>query len=39
MSRSTLANIEAGRRNIKVYDLKLIKEILDVPMSAFLKVN
>ena len=35
MSRSTLANIEAGRRNIKVYDLKLIKEILDVPYECF----
>lgn len=28
MSRSTLANIEAGRRNIKISDLRLIKEIL-----------
>lgn len=30
MSRSTLANIETGRRNIKASDLCLIKEILDV---------
>lgn len=30
MSRSTLANIETGRRNIKVSDLKLLKTIFDV---------
>lgn len=30
MSRSTLANIETGRRNIKASDLRLIKEILCV---------
>lgn len=30
MSRSTLANIETGRRNIKASDLRLIKEILAV---------
>lgn len=30
MSRSTLANIETGRRNIKASDLCLIKEILEV---------
>ncbi|HJC23243.1 MAG TPA: helix-turn-helix domain-containing protein [Candidatus Eisenbergiella merdavium] len=30
MSRSTLANIESGRRNIKASDLKLLKEIFNV---------
>lgn len=30
MSRSTLANIETGRRNIKASDLKLLKMIFDV---------
>ena len=35
MTRSTLANIEAGRRNIKACDLELIKEILDVPYECF----
>lgn len=35
MSRSTLANIEAGRRNIKVCDLKLMKELLNVPYENF----
>lgn len=35
MSRSTLANIETGRRNIKAYDLKIMKEILDVPYEDF----
>ncbi len=29
MSRSTLANIETGRRNIKASDLRLLKEVLD----------
>ena len=30
MSRSTLANIETGRRNIKASDLKALKIIFDV---------
>ena len=35
MSRSTLANIETGRINIKAYDLKIMKEILNVPYEEF----
>ena len=35
MSRSTLANIEAGRRNIKASDLKLLKIIFDVEYDEF----
>ncbi len=35
MSRSTLANIETGRRNIKTSDLKLLKKILDVEYDEF----
>lgn len=35
MSRSTLANIETGRRNIKANDLKLLKLILDVEYDEF----
>jgi transcriptional regulator with XRE-family HTH domain len=35
MSRSTLANIETGRRNIKASDLKLLKLILDVAYDEF----
>lgn len=35
MSRSTLANIEAGRRNIKASDLKALKILFDVDYSAF----
>lgn len=30
MSRSTLANIEVGRRNIKASDLKALKILLEV---------
>lgn len=30
MSRSTLANIETGRRNVKASDLKALKIIFDV---------
>lgn len=37
MSRSTLANIEAGRRNIKARDLKAIKELFDVDYDEFFK--
>jgi transcriptional regulator with XRE-family HTH domain len=35
MSRSTLANIECGRRNIRARDLKAIKEILDTEYDEF----
>ena len=35
MSRSTLANIEAGRRNIKASDLKTLKMILNVNYDDF----
>lgn len=37
MSRSTLANIEVGRRNIKASDLKALKIIFDVPFDEFFK--
>lgn len=37
ISRSTLANIETGRRNIKASDLKLLKLILDVNYDEFFK--
>lgn len=37
MSRSTLANIEAGRRNIKASDLKLLKVFFDVDYDMFFK--
>lgn len=35
MSRSTLANIETGRRNIKVSDLKLLKKVLSTSYDDF----
>ena len=35
MSRSTLANIESGRRNIKASDLKALKTIFDVEYEEF----
>lgn len=35
MSRSTLANIETGRRNIKASDLKALKMIFDVAYDEF----
>lgn len=35
MSRSTYANIESGRRNIKASDLKALKLIFDVDYSEF----
>ena len=35
MSRSTLANIETGRRNVKASDLKALKIILDVGYKEF----
>lgn len=37
MSRSTLANIETGRRNIKASDLKALKTIFNVDYSEFFK--
>lgn len=37
ISRSTLANIEAGRRNIKASDLKALKVLFDVDYSEFFK--
>lgn len=37
MSRSTLANIETGRRNIKASDLKLLKEIFNVEYDEFFR--
>ncbi|MDO4338010.1 MAG: helix-turn-helix transcriptional regulator [Eubacteriales bacterium] len=37
MSRSTLANIETGRRNIKASDLKALQIIFDVDFSKFFK--
>ncbi len=37
MSRSTLANIEAGTRNIKACDLKIMKQILKVDYEDFFK--
>ena len=35
LERSALANIEAGRRNIKVSDLRYLKAIYDVDYDAF----
>ena len=35
MSRSTYANIECGRRTIKVSDLKLLKKFFDVDYACF----
>ena len=37
MSRSTLANIEAGIRNIKASDLKALKILYDVDYEEFFK--
>lgn len=37
MSRSTLANIEAGTRNIKACDLKIMKQILKADYEDFFK--
>ena len=37
MSRSTLANIEAGRRNIKASDLKALKILFDVEYEELFK--
>lgn len=38
MSRSTLANIETGRRNIKASDLRLLKLIFDVDYEEFFRI-
>ena len=38
MSRSTLANIESGKRNIKASDLRLLKELFDVNCDEFFKI-
>ena len=35
MSRSTLANIESGRRNIKASDLKALQKLLAVDYEEF----
>lgn len=37
MSRSTLANIETGRRNIKASDLKALQIVFNVDYSEFFK--
>lgn len=37
MSRSTYANIESGRRNIKASDLKALQIIFDVDFAEFFK--
>lgn len=37
MSRSTLANIETGRRNIKASNLKALKILFDVDYEEFFK--
>lgn len=39
MSRSTLANIEAGRRNIKASDLKALKNVFSVDYDEFFKID
>lgn len=37
MSRSTLANIEVGRRNIKASDIKALAKLFDVNYEEFFK--
>lgn len=37
MSRSTYANIESGRRNIKARDLKILKIVFDADYSEFFR--
>ena len=37
ISRSTLANIEVGRRNIKASDLKALRLLFDVEYEEFFK--
>lgn len=38
MSRSTLAGIESGRRNIKAGDLQALKQVLGVEYDAFFQM-
>jgi len=38
MSRSTFANIETGRRNIKASDLRLLKLIFNVDYEEFFRI-
>ena len=38
MSRSTLANIETGRRNIKASDLRAMKELFCVEYDQFFMI-
>ena len=38
MSRSTLGNIEVGRRNIKASDLRALKTLFDVDYDMFFKI-
>jgi len=37
MSRSTYANIESGRRNIKASDLKVLQIVFNVDFAEFFK--
>lgn len=37
MSRSTYANIESGRRNIKACDLKVLQIVFNVDFAEFFK--
>ena len=37
LSRSTLSNIESGKRNIKASDLKALKILLEVEYDEFFK--
>ena len=37
MSRTTLANIETGRRNIKASDLKALQKLFEVDYNEFFK--
>ena len=37
ISRSTYANIETGRRNIKASDVRALREVLNVDYSEFFK--
>lgn len=39
MSRSTLANIESGRRNIKASDLKALQKLFAVDYEEFLRTK
>ncbi len=39
MSRSTLANIETCRRNIKASDLTIMKEVFDTDYASFFEIK